>query len=375
MPSSPDPHDRQSSRAQAEATLTQSPSNSPAQGSETPETRRLLHELHVHQVELELQNEELRRANNALDASRARYVDLYNLAPVGYCSVNEAGLIVQANLTLANMLGEAHSRLAGKRPFTNFVFQPDRDNWYLVRKLLLESGTPQTCELRLRQVNTGVQGGDSATVWVELSVTLAQDETGQRLLHIAVNDINERKTTELALRQSGELISLFLKYTPVHTFIKEVTSTESRVLGASDSFQQMIGLEGKDMVGKTMAQLFPPEFAAKMSADDWTVVSRGKLVTLEEDLNGRSYTTIKFPIASAGRNLLAGFSIDITERKNEQDALRKQNAELTLFNTAAVDRELVMIGLKQEVNALSRQLGLVAPYEVDFADTQSKVPP
>ena len=120
-----------------------------------------------------------------------------------------------------------------------------------------------------------------------------------------------------------------------------------------------------------MAQLFPPELAAKISADDWTVVSRGETVTLEEELNGRHYTTIKFPIASSGRALLAGFTMDVTESKNAQETLRQQNAELTLFNTNVVERELVMIGLKQEVNALSLQLGKAAPYDVDFVDTQA----
>lgn len=179
----------------------------------------------------------------------------------------------------------------------------------------------------------------------------------------------------LCLNESEELLSLFLNHTPVHTFIKEVNSTESRVLRASDSFQQMIGMTGQDMVGKTMAELFSPELAAKIAADDWAVVSRGQAVTLDEELNGRSYTTVKFPIASAGRTMLAGFTMDVTERKIAQETLLRQNAELTLFNSIGVERELVMIGLKQEVNALSRQLGQVAPYDVDFADTQSMVPP
>ena len=67
----------------------------------------------------------------------------------------------------------------------------------------------------------------------------------------------------------------------------DVNSTRSLVLHASDNFQQMIG--------RTMEDLYPPEFAAKITADDWAVVSKGDVLRLDEELNGRRYTTIKFP--------------------------------------------------------------------------------
>ena len=69
------------------------------------ETRQVLHELRVHQIELEMQNEELRRAQAELEASRARYFDLYDLAPVGYFTLSEQGLILEANLTAADSAG------------------------------------------------------------------------------------------------------------------------------------------------------------------------------------------------------------------------------------------------------------------------------
>ena len=182
----------------------------------------------------------------------------------------------------------------------------------------------------------------------------------------------ERRHAQDAQQESEKIFATLLRLTPVYVYIKEVSSTESRVLRASDNFQQMIGISGADMVGKTMAELFAPELAAKISADDWSVVSKGEAVTLEEELNGRSYTTIKFPIALEGRSLLAGYTIDVTERKRAEETLRQQSAELRIFDTAGVDRELVMIGLKQQVNALSRQLGQAAPYDVDFADAPPK---
>jgi PAS domain S-box-containing protein len=192
-----------------------------------------------------------------------------------------------------------------------------------------------------------------------------------RILSSAV----ERRSAEDALQENESLFALILHQTPVYLFIKEVSSTESRVLRASDNFQQMVGISGGDMAGKTMAELFPLELAAKISADDWAVVSKGEAVTLEEELNGRNYTTIKFPIAVAGRSLLAGYTLDVTERKRAEETLRQQSAELNVFDTAGVDRELVMIGLKQEVNALSRQLGQAAPYDVSFADAPPKGQP
>src|SRR5947207_15516802 len=90
----------------------------PARTAEAPaseEAARMLHELRMHQVELEMQNEELRRTQLELDAARERYFDLYDLAPVGYFTVSESGLILEANLTAAKLLGV---------PGASFVRQP-----------------------------------------------------------------------------------------------------------------------------------------------------------------------------------------------------------------------------------------------------------
>lgn len=137
----------------------------------------------------------------------------------------------------------------------------------------------------------------------------------------------EKEKIEIKLRENIQLLSMYMKYSPIYTFIKEVTPTESRVIMSSENYKDMIGIKGVDMIGKTMEELFPVEFAAKITADDWKVASSGKVLRTEEELNGRSYTTIKFPILTGGKNLLAGYTIDITERKASEQALRESEAK------------------------------------------------
>jgi PAS domain S-box-containing protein len=134
---------------------------------------------------------------------------------------------------------------------------------------------------------------------------------------------NDLSKTEKALRESNEVFSLFMRHSPIYVFIKEVTPTRSTVLRASENYRQMIGIPGSEMAGKTMEELFPTEFAARMTADDWAVVSGGDVLRLEEELDGRSYATIKFPITRGDKTLLAGYSIDITEQKRAETALRE----------------------------------------------------
>ena len=154
----------------------------------------LVHELQVHQIELEMQNVELRRARDALDVSRARFEDLYDLAPVGYCSVSEAGLVVQTNLTLGTLLGVARGQLV-KRPFSSFVLAMDQEPWYRLRTQRMQPGMRQTCELRMRQ---GVHG----MVWVQLAATPALDGAGQPVLHVTVSDISASQQAKATLAES-----------------------------------------------------------------------------------------------------------------------------------------------------------------------------
>ena len=156
------------------------------------EARQVLHELRVHQIELEMQNEELRRIQEELEAARARYFDLYDLAPVGYLTVSEQGLILEANLTAAKMLGVTRGTLV-KQPLSRFILPEDQDIHYRRRKQLSETGAPRSWELRLLRKDAG-------PFWARVEATTAQDADGASLWRAVVSDITESKRTTAASR-------------------------------------------------------------------------------------------------------------------------------------------------------------------------------
>lgn len=146
------------------------------------EIRKTIHELRVHQIELEMQNEELRAAQIEIDAARARYFDLYDLAPVGYCTLSEKGLILEANLTAATELGVSRTALVGQ-PFSRFINKDDQDNYYIHRKKTFSAGDagnkgePMECELRLVK-------SDGSFFWAHLTSIAIEADDGQKVCRV-----------------------------------------------------------------------------------------------------------------------------------------------------------------------------------------------
>jgi len=205
------------------------------------EIQRVFHELRVHQIELELQNEELRTDQAQIEAGRARYFDLYDQAPVGYCTLSEKGLILEANLTAATLLGKARGVLV-KQPFSRYILKEDQDIYYLFLKKRCETpstlrrgspqagstgspqagstgspqaGEPQECDLRLVRP-------DDTFIWAHLTATTAQAETDGPVCRVVINDITERKRMEEVLLEERQHLD----------FIMQATRTNIDVLDA-----------------------------------------------------------------------------------------------------------------------------------------------
>jgi len=157
-------------------------------------TQTLVHELRVHQIELELQNEELRRTQHELSAARARYFELYDLAPVGYLTVNKNGLIEEVNLTAATMLRLSRSALL-KQPISKILFSEDQDLYYLQRTRCFNSSVSLEWEMRLVRLG-------NPPFWAHLQAVPAQD--GQ--FWITFHDVSGRKQAEQELAESTRLL-------------------------------------------------------------------------------------------------------------------------------------------------------------------------
>jgi two-component system, chemotaxis family, sensor kinase Cph1 len=113
------------------------------------EVQTIIHELHVHQAEMEIQNEDLRRTQRELQASRDRYNDLYDQAPVGYLTLNESGVVLEINLTGAALLGIDRAYFSVQRRFDKFVAFHSQDTYHLHVNQVFNSGVRQSCELEM----------------------------------------------------------------------------------------------------------------------------------------------------------------------------------------------------------------------------------
>lgn len=159
--------------------------------------------------------------------------------------------------------------------------------------------------------------GEERIVEVHSSPIAFQDK---QVLFSIIHDITERKQAEETLKESEAIFSSFLEHSPVYVFFKD---KETRSLMLSKNYEQMLGMSIHDLLGKTMDDLFPSDLAKSMIADDLQILNEGKRIMVVEEFNGRIYETTKFPVLKDGKPyLLAGFTLDITERRQAETALR-----------------------------------------------------
>ena len=186
-------------RRRAERQIKTEPADSEEIAGMSPkDMAKMIHELRVHQIELKMQNEELRRIQEELEEARDRYSHLYDFAPVGYLTINAEGIVEGANLTFATMLGTRRSEVVGK-PFSRFVQREDQDVYYLHRQRILESGDFNSFRLRLVK-------NDGSDFFSNLECMIVKEsDSDPKKIRVVVSDITEQNELEWRLRQAQKM--------------------------------------------------------------------------------------------------------------------------------------------------------------------------
>ena len=184
-------------RRRAEARLKGQPAP-PSTPRTEADTKRLLHELQVHHIELELQNTELQEARNKMETLLATYTDLYDFAPVGYFSVDEQGVVLEVNLTGAAFLGLERSRLINQR-LQGFVDPPSRKLLLVFLNKVFASPGKHICELPLLNER-------GLPFWADLQAASADSPNGSRKwCRIAVSDLTTLKHEQEVRRRLEDM--------------------------------------------------------------------------------------------------------------------------------------------------------------------------
>jgi PAS domain S-box-containing protein len=272
-----------------------------------------LHELQVHQIELEMQNEELQRSRADLETSFSRYFALYDLAPVGYCTVNPQGRILRANLTLASLLSATKSAIE-QQPFARFLHRNDADAFYLACKAALAQARPQSHQLRLNPA------ADSCT-WVLIIISPEKNQDGAPVLQVALTDINESHNAETAVRESEA------RYQALTESVHEGVVTEGPdgiVRTWNSAAARMFGYSASEAIGRQTETLYAP-------APSTAGPSPGQAM----ERIGRRQDGSEFPVecstsewSANGNRFKTTITRDITDRKRSERAAAQAQAEL-----------------------------------------------
>ncbi|MDI1293080.1 MAG: EAL domain-containing protein [Methylobacter sp.] len=300
-------------------------------------------DLRAHQIELEMQNEELLRARTALEASRSRYLNLYEFAPVGYLTLNSEGEVIEINLTAATLLGEEQNNLLN-RYFVDLIAPEDCDRWYLLlQNLLQHEGEKKNIELMLKR-------GDS-DFHARLDYLSVVDEDQTLLRRITLTDISESKHAEQELRiaavafeaQEGIMI----------------TNANKVILRVNQAFTDITGYSAEELVGQTPHLFNSGRHNAAFYAEMWERVNhtgswQGEIWDRRKngDIYPKWVTITAVKDSNGVVSHYVGLHTDISARKASEEEIK----QLAYYDplTALPNRRLLLDRLQQALATSSR---------------------
>ncbi|MEI8216786.1 MAG: HD domain-containing phosphohydrolase [Eubacteriales bacterium] len=311
------------------------------------ESALIMHDLKVHQIELEMQNEELKRAYVEIDYAKARYFELYDLAPEGYLVISENDQILESNLTAANMVGDTRTNLL-KHKLYEYIHKEDQDIYYMQRRKLFETLAPEECELRMIKK-------DGSMFWAHLKATVGVDE-GSSVCRLILSDITGRKKIEDSLIESEEkfksLVMSMDQGLAMHEIILDINGKpiDYIFIEINDSYTRLVGLTREMCIGKRVKEVMP-------LVEQYWIDIFGKVALTGEPCyyenyfatTGKYYSTYSY---SPKKNQFAVLVSDITERTNREKEINYLNYhdQLTgLYNRRFYEEELTRLDTERNL--------------------------
>ncbi|OGR62432.1 MAG: hypothetical protein A2X31_01850 [Elusimicrobia bacterium GWB2_63_22] len=291
-------------------------------------------------------------------------------------------------ITLSRREGDYAVSLAGmrhaKEPPLKFRRQLSEKHLPAVRALLGEAGVflcrdyrgekvlaalgivPETgwaIVVKLDWAEIMAKAGNISALVLLLTVSLLLGAGGWAYLLFRVQAGKYSRAIEVAttgLRESEQIFDNFMKHSPIYVFFKD---QEIRALRLSQNYETMLGRPLKDLLGRTMDDLFPSELARSMIADDKRIIKEGKQVVVQENFNGHTYRTFKFPIQLEGRpRYLAGYTIDITEQRQAAEKLEAAAREWEA-TFSAIDDVIWTLDAEHRIIRANKATGKVFPHD------------
>ncbi len=288
-----------------------------SESAKNENNRIILEQLRIQQIELEMQNEELRRVQAELEASHARFFDLYEMAPVGYVTVDASGAIVQSNLRAAALFGKTKVELQRRR-FAEWTAGGDSDVYHLTYNLLLKTGEPQVCELKFRRA-----GGTHFWARLEMNLTRNPGAEREHLCLIVIVDISERKLAQ-------ECFDAFMSHSPLGTAILD---EDGEYVDVNPAMMRHTERSKSGWVGRSISEVWPAGVRERLKRQHAQVLSTNQpasgMETLPMGNQSRTEEVIYFPFQGPrGKRLVGCITFDMTERLRLETALREANRQL-----------------------------------------------
>jgi PAS domain S-box-containing protein len=294
-------------------------------GKYLDDVQKLIHELEVQQIELEVQYEELRSTQINLVESRDNYQMLYDFAPVGYFTLDEKTLMRRVNLRGADLLGLPRRKLINRK-FSDFISAEFQDEFYFHCKRIFESGTQQTCELKLiKRDGTLFDARMDSIAVLDKAAATGQFRT-------AVVDITERVQAKEVLQESEEKYRLMFNKMVSGSALFEVIlnkrgqPADYRYLEVNPAFEHNTGIKKSRVIGKTLLEVFPETERHWLQGFE-KVALTGHPIEIENYHRGLDkYFHVSEFRPKEGQ--VAVTFIDITDQKRIAKALQKAHDEL-----------------------------------------------